>query len=57
VWLLGGGNGHAFKHGPALAERIAPQIGGEKAPDPLLALHGRVPATGLRTAGSGTLEG
>ena len=23
VWLVGGGSGHGFKHGPAMAERIA----------------------------------
>ena len=23
VWLLGGGSGHGFKHGPAMAERVA----------------------------------
>jgi len=23
VWLLGGGSGHGFKHGPALAEAVA----------------------------------
>ena len=26
VWLVGGGSGHGFKHGPALAERIAGAI-------------------------------
>ena len=25
VWLLGGGSGHGFKHGPAMAERVAPR--------------------------------
>jgi glycine/D-amino acid oxidase-like deaminating enzyme len=53
VWLLGGGNGHAFKHGPALADRIAPQIIGDAGPDPAFALDGRVPYTGLRTGSSG----
>ena len=23
MWLVGGGSGHGFKHGPAMAERIA----------------------------------
>jgi glycine/D-amino acid oxidase-like deaminating enzyme len=26
VWLLGGGSGHGFKHGPALGEMIAELI-------------------------------
>ena len=29
VWLLGGGSGHGFKHGPAMAERVAPVLRGE----------------------------
>jgi glycine/D-amino acid oxidase-like deaminating enzyme len=31
VWLLGGGSGHGFKHGPALGEMLAELIlkGGE----------------------------
>ena len=28
VWLLGGGSGHGFKHGPALAERVEGWIAG-----------------------------
>ena len=27
VWLLGGGSGHGFKHGPALAEHVAVRAG------------------------------
>ena len=23
MWIVGGGSGHGFKHGPAMAERIA----------------------------------
>lgn len=30
VWLLGGGSGHGFKHGPALGEMVASQVLGEK---------------------------
>jgi len=31
VWLLGGGSGHGFKHGPALGEMVAEFVlkGGE----------------------------
>jgi sarcosine oxidase len=53
VWLVGGGSGHGFKHGPALAERVAAAIAsGESLPD-RFGLGPRVPARSLRTAGSG----
>jgi sarcosine oxidase len=29
VWLVGGGSGHGFKHGPALGEYVAAQVVGE----------------------------
>jgi glycine/D-amino acid oxidase-like deaminating enzyme len=53
VWLLGGGSGHGFKHGPALAERVEAWLTGVEPPDPRLALGPRAPARGLRTAGGG----
>ena len=28
VWLYGGGSGHGFKHGPALAEQMAAGLSG-----------------------------
>lgn len=31
VWLLGGGSGHGFKHGPALGELVAAQVLGDRA--------------------------
>jgi sarcosine oxidase len=34
VWIVGGGSGHGFKHGPALGELMAELIGEEKEPDP-----------------------
>jgi monomeric sarcosine oxidase len=34
VWLVGGGSGHGFKHGPALGEMIAELVMEEKDPDP-----------------------
>ena len=53
VWLVGGGSGHGFKHGPALAERVIAAIaGGEPLPE-RFALGERAPARSLRTAGSG----
>jgi glycine/D-amino acid oxidase-like deaminating enzyme len=51
VWLLGGGSGHGFKHGPALAERVASQLRGEEQPDPRFALGARRRDRSLRTAG------
>ena len=38
VWLLGGGSGHGFKHGPAVGEMVAALVMTEKAPNPLFAL-------------------
>ncbi|HEX4718449.1 MAG TPA: FAD-dependent oxidoreductase [Thermoleophilaceae bacterium] len=51
VWLLGGGSGHGFKHGPALAERMATWLGGDEPPDPRFALGPRTVDRSLRTAG------
>jgi sarcosine oxidase len=53
VWLLGGGSGHGFKHGPALAERVERWIAGDEAPEPMFGLGARVADRALRTAGSG----
>jgi sarcosine oxidase len=51
VWLLGGGSGHGFKHGPALAEQVAEALEGAALPA-RFALRERVPGRSLRTAGS-----
>jgi sarcosine oxidase len=55
VWLLGGGSGHGFKHGPAMAEHVAAVLAGRAEPDARFALGERVPARSLRTAGFGGL--
>jgi sarcosine oxidase len=52
VWLLGGGSGHGFKHGPALAEDMEAWLNGTADPDPRFALGERAPDRALRTAGS-----
>jgi glycine/D-amino acid oxidase-like deaminating enzyme len=52
VWLLGGGSGHGFKHGPALAEHAAAVLAGKEEPEPRFALGERTPARSLRTAGA-----
>ena len=53
AWLLGGGSGHGFKHGPAMAERMAAALAGSVALPDRFALGPRAPARSLRTAGSG----
>jgi sarcosine oxidase len=53
VWLVGGGSGHGFKHGPALAEVVEALLLREAAPDPRFALGPRAGERGLRTAGGG----
>lgn len=35
VWLVGGGSGHGFKHGPALGEMVADLILKEREPSPI----------------------
>jgi len=38
VWMVGGGSGHGFKHGPALGEYVAGQLVGEVAAEPRFSL-------------------
>jgi glycine/D-amino acid oxidase-like deaminating enzyme len=52
VWLLGGGSGHGFKHGPALAEYVARLLEGGGDPDERFGLGERDPGRSLRTAGT-----
>jgi sarcosine oxidase len=51
-WILGGGSGHGFKHGPALAEYAARVISGSEPPEERFGLGPRVRGPSLRTAGS-----
>ena len=53
VWLLGGGSGHGFKHGPALAEHVQALLEGRAQPDARFGLHPRGPRRALRTAAQG----
>jgi glycine/D-amino acid oxidase-like deaminating enzyme len=32
VWLVGGGSGHGFKHGPALGEYVTARVNGDDGP-------------------------
>lgn len=43
VWLVGGGSGHGFKHGPAVGELVAANVLGEKPAEPFFSLA-RFPA-------------
>jgi glycine/D-amino acid oxidase-like deaminating enzyme len=52
VWLLGGGSGHGYKHGPAVAEHAAAVLAGKAEPEPRFGLGERAPSRALRTAGS-----
>jgi len=47
VWILGGGSGHGFKHGPAIGEMMGELLLGRKEPDPFfqLARFGAKPRT------------
>ena len=38
VWLVGGGSGHGFKHGPAVGEYVAERLTGGGAPEPRFGL-------------------
>lgn len=52
VWIVGGGSGHGFKHGPAMAERIAAAWDGGEPLPARFGLHKRERGTSLRSAGS-----
>jgi glycine/D-amino acid oxidase-like deaminating enzyme len=48
-WLVGGGSGHGFKHGPAIGEYVADCVEGKRKPEPFHGLGPRQPGAGLRT--------
>jgi len=57
VWVVGGGSGHGFKHGPSVGEYLSALVVGDEAaaallapPDGRFALGPRSPALGMRTA-------
>jgi sarcosine oxidase len=39
VWLVGGGSGHGFKHGPVVGEHVCELIEGRVAPEPRFSLE------------------
>jgi monomeric sarcosine oxidase len=38
VWLVGGGSGHGFKHGPAIGEYVTQMLSGDGTPEPRFSL-------------------
>jgi hypothetical protein len=50
--VLGGGSGHGFKHGPAVAERVAAALDGAAALPAHFALRDRGAGGIFRTAGA-----
>lgn len=58
AWIVGGGSGHGFKHGPALGEYVSALVMEDRAataglapPDERFALRTRLPSLGMRTSG------
>ena len=43
VWLVGGGSGHGFKHGPAVGKYVTDRIEDEGPVEPLFALSSKQP--------------
>lgn len=39
AWLVGGGSGHGFKHGPAVGEHVCALIEGQARPEPRFSLE------------------
>ena len=59
VWVVGGGSGHAFKHGPTIGEYAAGLVTDDRAtlaalgpPDDRFALRHRSPGQAMRTSGT-----
>jgi sarcosine oxidase len=59
AWVVGGGSGHGFKHGPALGEYLSALVVGDAAaaatlapPDERFALRRRAAGIGMRTSGA-----
>ena len=46
IWVVGGGSGHGFKHGPAVGEYVERLLAGAVASEPRFALNGSPNAPG-----------
>jgi glycine/D-amino acid oxidase-like deaminating enzyme len=60
VWLVGGGSGHGFKHGPMMGAAVVARLSGSppgEGEERLGLAHPRLPATGLRTGGDSIATG
>ncbi len=60
VWLVGGGSGHGFKHGPVIGRHVVGRLeGASLAPgeERFGLAHPRVPQATLRTGADGMVEG
>ena len=44
VWIVGGGSGHGFKHGPAVGSHVADLLAGRASVDPRFSLAGKTSA-------------
>lgn len=42
VWLVGGGSGHGFKHGPAIGDYVAGRMADGAGPDPIFGLPSKL---------------
>ena len=60
AWLVGGGSGHGFKHGPVIGRHVVGRLGGAgvAAGEERFGLgHARVPQPGVRTGADGMVDG
>jgi len=60
VWLVGGGSGHGFKHGPVIGRHVVGRLAGASpgAGEERFGLgHVRAPKPGMRTGGDGMVVG
>jgi sarcosine oxidase len=60
VWLVGGGSGHGFKHGPMIGRHVVGRLNGAdlEAGEERFGLgHVRAPRPGMRTGGDGIVSG
>jgi glycine/D-amino acid oxidase-like deaminating enzyme len=60
VWLVGGGSGHGFKHGPSIGRHVVGRLAGdapEQGAERFGLGHERVSQANLRTGADGMVEG
>jgi sarcosine oxidase len=60
VWLVGGGSGHGFKHGPMIGRHVVGRLNGaalEPGEERFGLGHVRTPKPGMRTGGDGIVSG